>query len=437
MENEKEDGITLGELFARIFKHKIILAIITVLITVIGILFIALVFNKGKKIYTVRFNYNDADLLNHKYCDGTRFDYKSLVSEETLTAVKESNDDFKNINVAKMIENGDIDITLYEEYTVSGSTKVVVDSYYVLTSSQKYFDDVTQAKNFLAKVTYYPFTVNTEKAKNLDYTVDLEAFKAAKTYALKTSYLSTERSLILNRYQELINKYGDVEVSSYTGKALFSADSKVRLSSIVAEIKLNLANESFDSILKEYETNYYVYDINVSRPVLENQKIALKKDLQDVESKLNELLVSIGLKPNTTITAETASNIDISDLKIINDLIAQKTDIERQIKDVESYLSSVSTNEEYNKKLQNLATILEEYAHELEINQVEIFENYNNVSFREANYLDASGGISLAVGAVVSLILGFVVAACCNLIIDANERKKIASEPKKEEVTNL
>lgn len=75
------------DLWNRIWKNKFLIIIITAVLVIVWTVFLYFS-NKSGTVVKTDFNYRFLNASCEKYPDGTRFDYRTIFSEENLEIVK-------------------------------------------------------------------------------------------------------------------------------------------------------------------------------------------------------------------------------------------------------------------------------------------------------------------------------------------------------------
>ena len=204
---EREDGMTLGEIFSLMFKKKLIVLITTCAVAIIGIITILAVYNPMQKKVTAEYYYDKTTLTTGNYSDGEPFRMSDVISYDNIKAVIDSNDAYKGLNAQK----------IFESFTIENVQEVDaeknVKSYYKITALRKLLKNDELAKKFMNDLISYPIKVNTEIMKDVDLTKQLVKYKEAKTYADAFGYLKTAYNEIVKEYNDIITTYGDIKIS--------------------------------------------------------------------------------------------------------------------------------------------------------------------------------------------------------------------------------
>ena len=150
MMEQKEEGISLGEIFRVIFKKKWLLLGVTVVIMLIGVIIVQAFYNPSKEQYHVDFELEFPNREDGLFPDGKKVLYAEFISYENLEKAKSKDESFSSIDVAKMLEKNDIDIK--EETIVLSNGERVSTGKYTITVLKKYFTSSEQAANYMKAV---------------------------------------------------------------------------------------------------------------------------------------------------------------------------------------------------------------------------------------------------------------------------------------------
>ena len=199
MEEEKE-GTTFGEIFRLIFTQKWLALIIAVVITLVGSILINYVYNPSKAVYSSTFTINvevgGDGLLT--YPDGTKHNYRDLISKNNLTAIKESDEAFKDIDLNGLARNG-LSITQNKTETTNGT---VQDVTYTLSVKAKAFKSYDTAVKFISKIVETPSREIQTWVSGLSGEAE-QSFSEKIGNENKLEYLKDQLETIEKRFEEL------------------------------------------------------------------------------------------------------------------------------------------------------------------------------------------------------------------------------------------
>ncbi|MDE7384237.1 MAG: hypothetical protein K2M84_00615, partial [Anaeroplasmataceae bacterium] len=183
---EKEEGLSLGEIFHVLFIKKWLLLAVTLVITLFGVIFVQFLYNPGKVEYQATFQVKFPDAFKvendstRHYPDGTEFLYQELISLDNLKKAQAKDESFASINVEKMKRNNGISIQEYEATINNEPVKTEIYSIFIL---KKYFSSSEQAADFFEALIDIPVETILEKSKLIDYDRYLKQFDSLSDYA--------------------------------------------------------------------------------------------------------------------------------------------------------------------------------------------------------------------------------------------------------------
>ncbi|MCR5787033.1 MAG: hypothetical protein K6G28_04970 [Acholeplasmatales bacterium] len=449
MEDMQEDGITLGQLFKVMFRRWKLLLMVTIGTALVIIMAITFVYNKGKKIYSADFNWTLTGVQEEKYIDGSKFDYKNLVTLDTLQKVKDSDESFKNISVEDLVKNGGISISKKDVRDTKDSS-AVTKSYYTITTYQKYYKSAEQAKNFVKAIASVPVYETINMLDEMNYTSNFDSYNKSLIYDNQVSYLKDQYALLNENYKTLVETYGDVKLQGEPFNNNTISQQQAILETYfknhpIDSLQIEINNSGF---VKDYTTynvilkaniddlyNTYTNNqekiLNLKAIVTELLSIANDKGVQSLElSAYNEQIQKLTVQ-NVDIKAEMKNSLrkiarqdqySTNHEKFVSDYEKlTKSGIFADFNDIFSDINnSVSTKAEFDEKLETVyKNQLETYTNDFKNAQKDVISNNSKVSYENASVIVASGGISSALTVVLSLIVGLVIGCFVNLIIDS------------------
>lgn len=193
---QKEEGISLGEIFRVIFKKKWLLLGVTVVIMLIGVIIVQAFYNPSKEQYHVDFELEFPNRENGLFPDGKKVLYAEFISYENLEKAKSKDESFSSIDVAKMLEKNDIDIK--EETIVLSNGERVSTGKYTITVLKKYFTSSEQAANYMKALAYLPIDYVLTTSVKIRYDYNLQQALGSGDFASQVDCLIAQRDLLLN-----------------------------------------------------------------------------------------------------------------------------------------------------------------------------------------------------------------------------------------------
>ncbi len=227
MNEEREEGITFGEIVRLVRRRLWAVLASAALVTACAVLLTVLVLNPRSVRYGFTFALSSPAAPAQQYADGAPFYYRDVVSEAALAAVLAGDERFAGTDPAQMIENDDVTIT-----SDGGADTMYLGTYTVRVKAGA-FPDASAAAAFLRGVAENAARMIRESAENLDYSVQSSAYYAAPLED-RISVLAQLRETLLENYNAWIARYsGAYSVSvNGTGRTLgnYRADASAHFS---------------------------------------------------------------------------------------------------------------------------------------------------------------------------------------------------------------
>ncbi len=445
-------------------KYKWWVTGFTVGLALVGLLGVQYVYNASKVSFNAQFSYDLPITMstdgNGTYIDGTPFRYYDIISEDNLTAVKESDKKFSSINVEKITENGSIEISL--NGTTDSTTNVFTPSVpytYTITGRLKDFGDSSTTKDFVKALIDRTKTTSTTllSGYSIVNTIPDDATFAALDFDRQVALLSTQYDNVLKVYKALLTT-GDtnVVIKGSEDESLAAIKSNYELSyvygsnSVFTVLSNKLKGESYvnydttdpqktidiltelgKSDIKSIKENLKSIDlkqdainrlptsadVTVGDTAVQQQVATLNMEILDLKTKNYELLdelEELGYSVPSEVTLDNIGNIttDGGDGKIqkLQTVIAGTEEGKAWEKDNAAFKVDVET---YKVKLRNDTTKGSEVARYV------YGYNRSSVTYVYSGIIKTSGGFSAWIGALAGLVVGFLASSliCCAVYI--------------------
>lgn len=217
---ENNNEISLMDLWNKIWKNKFLIIIITAVLVIVGTVFLYFS-NKSGTVVKTDFNYRFLNASGEKYPDGTRFDYRTIFSEENLEIVKNSNNNFNTLNIEKLSKDDNAGIKWIED---KNNKDEIIRVYFEISIPVKHFDnDHDLTKEFIQAL--HASVINQAKDKNSNLMMhnyfkpsDDVVIKQAKyeelTYLELINLINSQISLINTSYNRFKDSYGIVQLEN-------------------------------------------------------------------------------------------------------------------------------------------------------------------------------------------------------------------------------
>ena len=398
--------------------------------------------NRITEKLTADYAYNLATITDEdnveRFVDGSLFNYSNVVSKGNMEAVKLSDEQFKKIDVDKIVKNSTITVTREVNYKTDSNGNVVANSRtvsYTITAKAKYFPSKEVGKKFVEALIYSPKTSSSLAIERYSVTSYITTTFSELSYPEKVGALQSQQKVIASTYQNLEEKFGGYVIGNGNGETL---------AQIISDF--NSKSNKVGILANAFYANGYV-DYVAGQ---ESQRIlAIKEEaeanIKALESKQNELDVAKDLlktmQSATMIsTLESESEYSKELIKLKNQIVALSNEIDGLVKDLHwagyfanaegewvfdntdthnacYQLSTLDTtwvekNTAYGEELAAAASSLIAERSEATDSFKYMYNHYNNgVAVFNSGYVQVKGNIAWPIGLVVGLILGFVISS--------------------------
>ncbi|MDE6790149.1 MAG: hypothetical protein K2J61_00340 [Clostridia bacterium] len=407
---EEENGLSFMDILKVIFKRIWWVLGATAACLLIVVLIAQLWYNKREQYFSVNYEIVYPDSANGKYPDGSDLLASDAISLAALTSIKdgaysaEDPDEFKNIDVEKMLSEDDISISENVAQTAGGSIKRT----YTLTVSAKYFSSDAQAVTFIRTVAAYPVKRVNSIIDTKEYGLYFSVYEAAKSYDAKIEALASQKTYLENEYDKLKNYGSTVEVNLASLHNIFTTEQRQALT---------------DSIT----ANYYVFDTEGYKVNAETRKVALDKQIADnvkiIEAEEAKRGDSNPNEANTNPYDQIIAELTRTNAELANE---SKT-IEKTIEAIESYTqddtAEYKAKQAFDAQLEKYRTDLATATDALKAVSKNIYGGNSRIIFSN-NRIKRQGGLGAIISALLGAVIGLLVSAVVVCIIDLPKYKK-------------
>ncbi len=232
---ERESGITFGELCHLIGKRIwLVLGIAAAAAVLFAVLF-ALVFNPMTTYYSMSFELVYPSSAARQYPDGTPFSYRNIISRTMLEAAKKKDERLSGVDVARMIEEDHISVSAQ---TQEDDETVI----YTINVKGSYFHDEETAQLFIRSVADATVDDIMARAAAVSYSISEETFNG-NNFEARLDLLSELYETLLSVYDGWISAYSaGYQVTVGTARPL--ADYRAEVYGVFVEgVRDSLATE--------------------------------------------------------------------------------------------------------------------------------------------------------------------------------------------------
>lgn len=401
MEEQEESGLTFGEICRLIGRRIWWVLGASVLAAVLAALVLALAVNPSLTYYSMQFSLVYPSDESGQYPDGSRFSYRTIISQERLEDAKASDDRFAGVDTAKMLKEDNISISLNTSDDTSAQRT------YTISVGGSYFANADAAETFIIALVGATENNIIERASQLEYSISEEAFRAS-SFDARLELLASEYDAMLAAYDGWIETYSAGYRVIYDGVGRSLSDYRADLYSLFSSglresLKTQCENNGFGLLYGDGET-------------LKQAVEDLIEQLRD-EKERNELIIAdlqAALAPAAALRAasekETAVSGDVSLSSLLASYIERNAIIETQI-------GADGTGVWLKNEAVKFADRLDDCFHSLNAagktltSVTAAIYAQNTFSDFVSRSADATGGISPAIGGVAAFIVVFLVGA--------------------------
>lgn len=414
---QEENVISIGEIFKVIFRRVWWVVGVTAAFLLIFVMIVQFWYNKNNQTYSVNYEMYFPGMNEGYYPDGTQYRLDNVVSVETLTKIRNSNEEFDNIDVEQMVQNDEININKVA-VTAEDSSTGVAQSYFTLNVSAKYFKNSDQAAAFIREVAAYPVNHALEIVETLDHYYNLRTYDAdyTDTFEKKIDLLKAQREYLTGGYENISKLVGvfymvnGLTIAEYSNAAAAIFDEDV-----VERLKGEITAKNYsDTDILDYDKQ--VENIKNQIKLQEEQIELNNKIISSLETKWQELLNNLNGLDATVI-----SDLSNAYTEDINNYTKQNVQLQNSIDKLNARINSQET---FQQDINAILSRLDSYRDQLDeatVLYTTVYKQFYNeictVSFR-SNKISAEGGINIILAALIGAVIGFVVVSIVIYIID-------------------
>lgn len=403
-----ENEISLVDLWLKLWKNKFLIIILTFVLTFISTLGLYL-YNINNVTEEINFNYTFANVSKDRFPNEEIFDYREINTLDFLNNVKDKNNEFKDVNVEKLIEN---DKTVIQLIKTMDKDDNVVNTHYRINLSTKVFKkDKYLTRKFARAINQEIIDMANKKTK--DYTINYIKNDNGKNLTDDLTYIEV-MSVIRRQYNELINKY-DSFISSHNNPAL---EGGVLISEIKEDFKRwydtevyihELENEVIQKgyIWNEEKTEHKLSSIEyIDKKISDNNRL-----LDEYEDRLREILASSsGVVGTGPILEKIVEIIDE------NHYLNLDKEYYEMVKD---NLNNIKNNDEFDLFIEEILDTLDDKVIELNDLTKKYHENNNRVELLNTYEFETNKPFNMMLILVVTLIFSGLISVSTAFIKEA------------------
>lgn len=412
MEISQNDGLSLLDIIKLIWKRKILVGIITLIVLIISLLLILFWYNPNNATYQSDFELTFSGSDQDIYPTGKKFNYRDIVSLDRLNKIKQSNSKYSKINIDKLYDENNIRIS-----RLASSDTTKISNNYSIVIADSGINDEKVIKDFISDLLKDVTNEIIVDVNSISYTYNFSGVDNYSLYTDVLNFLIYQKDIIINAYENLILTYG--ESYSIDGTTL-----NAKLSTINNTIK----NLSLNGLLSMAEQNRYVID---------------SQDVENYNSLITTRISSLlRIKEENDLIINSYSTL--GSLIVYEDIqkrIAQNASIVLQLRNLlnsynetnysftnEDILAPSLPSEEYKLSIESVYKEINDLAIDLENDIKAMGSDSLVLNFESNSIVEKSGTINIFIAIVGGLVLGVILGSVVVLIIDIprlNKNNKI------------
>lgn len=424
MEKEQE-GLTICEMFKYIWIKKIP-SLIIFLITVIICLGGMVVFNSKKVSYTTKFNLNWTNINNNQYPDGSLFNYKDIISFDELNGIKESDEQYANLDIKKIVDSGSISI---EQSVDENNTQEKQKYYYTITIIGDEFKDELQVKNFIIDL----LNVQIKKARIL--VGDFKIYRPLNNINEQTDYedifplINNQINVLEENIKELINQLN--ENFLFDNLITKAPQSLANLKEELESLKSEYFNLNLNAI---YLEKYYVRDLDLAAIKIDNKISKINLELKKATMEKNSLVE----EREKFIKEHGSTSTIIESVASFNSRIAELTSkialLEYELEISQNFKNNKNFNEEYDNLVNTYIEKFNTLADKVDKAKIDTVANTISLFYYDASIVVTDQPFNLIliilVPIFVGLLLTFIIMIIKLSTLDYQTRKLVFENAK-------
>ena len=403
---EEEQGVSFGRICKVAFHRWKLLLIITLSVGLVGFLGIYFGYNYFFNNYNVTFSYKDTGLASEVKADNTTFNYRSLISKETLTSVKALKEEYAAINIDKLVTDNAFSITRKVDEKDQNNIS------YTITVKRNKMPSKEITKDFFIDLANYPIQEEKEYIAKSTFDSSLQNISSVEKCEDIVTLLNAQANTLITGY----NGMEELKISSELSGKIETKKLDIRTTVNASEMAVLSGLITTYGLVPDYQ------DINVD--LLEAEKLLL--DNADPE-KPGEKQVNLALidKINEQIAGLDKAQIADLNAKVVELLTRNSTidarirQINEQIKNAGKSPEEVAGNELFNKQVKKISDELYSEITDYKAVMNEVYVDNAQVAFNDTNnVVEITKNMNVIYSILIPVLVGFVAGLIVNLIVD-------------------
>ncbi len=419
MDHYEDQGISLADIWDKLWANKYLILIITSIITLVfGISSYYLL--KGSQVTETGFEYNFMGVTQNQYPDGSLFEFRNLLSYDKLLSVQSSSDLFADIDVEAMYLDNNTRIVRQKNVNSTASDVEYSNNRYTLYIPNQYFNyDFNVAESFIMTLIESIIEEAREKNQDLEIFNYIDLINDSVEYFDMVDYFSSQYHLVIDSISNFISIYGDVtfqgtNITNMKELLQFEYANGYSFSDLQTIIRTNLYYRN---------STLYLNRLNVKIDALQETVELNSLRIAELEATYNNLVTTSNLQQANQIL------IDIVTYRIANVDANYQISLYQEVIDqaLASGMTS-NTSPEFELSINNMQQLIDDYTDQYNNFYLSYINQDTRVVYDLGSVLTINGGYSIIVTGVVSGILGLFISLVVVFIKESETNKKALKE---------
>lgn len=407
----KEEKLTVREFLIFVGRKKIWNALLVIVVFLLGF-FGLKIYSDSKAYYQGSFMLYWDSIESNTYLNGSRFNYKDMISLNRLNEVVSDNpDSFSSINAEKMYNRDGIRIYFTKIYYDENNKDLGNTAYYTIVTDASYYKSISQARKFIESLIEKELDVSREIAKNQEIVNSLDWISSTSEY-----------EELFNAVELQIARLGTAVANLITSKSqnyVYDAENQKTLGALQDEIEYLVYSYWNQDLKNQYLSSRYVRNVESYQEKFQASLNTINLSIQEKElfvSKLEEKMSS--LQGNYTTDAY---------IDQIAPVLEEISALETRKSYIKACLTNPVFDEGYNVKTEELMTSLNSMTDTIEKINRQVYEENIAVVYGRSSVLYGTRPYStlktLAIALIASLVVTLAFDCCYYAFLDPEKRK--------------
>ena len=407
MEEEEYQGVSFGRICKVAFHRWKLLLILTFSICLVGFFGVYFGYNYFFNVYNATFSYSGSGLATETMADNTTFNYKSLISKETLEAVKASDEKYAGIDVEGLRKDNAFSISR----SIDKDTNEIS---YTISIKRNKMPSADITRDFFSDLANYPLEKDRAYVADSSFDSALKKLDTVEKFEDQVDLLSTQANTLIAGYNAMKGLNISTTLSDKIASNIYSINSTIDSQKV--------------SLLKNMIINYGLAPdySKIDIDSLSQQKIVLyNEDVAKPGEYQNNATLIDAIEAEIKELTGAGSSIVTSLSERMESLIVRNHNIKLEVRQIEAQIANFDRDPEafpehkqFVKETTKIKNELYDEIDDYKVAMKEVYVDNAEVSFANSNILDVTKSMSLIFSILIPLAAGFVVGIIVNLIVD-------------------